>query len=259
KQPLGTTTPPVAGDLLATITHRFGFGVADSFTDISAKGGKAAWVYTVTSSNYYAAGSWGASVNADAKAVELTSFAASTSNNSVTLQWTTASELDNFKWLVKRSTDGVNYQLVAELAGLGNSPYGKTYSHTDVVETEGIYYYQLYDVNSTGHATLSGTLIETVGKVPVAYELSQNYPNPVGRNATKIAFALKNPGKVSLVVYNVLGEQVRTLANDTRKAGFYTVNWDATDGQGRQVSNGIYFYKLISGEFQSTKKLTVLK
>ncbi|MBI5804536.1 immune inhibitor A [candidate division TA06 bacterium] len=259
RQVLGSTTPPTSGDLLATITHRYGAGVADSFIDNSAKGGKAAWVYTVTSSNYYTGGSWGASVNADAKAVELTSFAAATSNNSVTLNWATASELNNYQWIIKRSVDGVNYQDVATLDGAGTNPYGKSYSHTDVVEAEGIYYYQLYNVNSDGHQSLSGQLIETVGKIPVAYELSQNYPNPVGRNSTKVAFALKNPGKVSLVVYNVLGEQVKTLANDTRKAGFYTVTWNGTDDNGRQVSNGIYFYKLISGEFQSTKKLTVLK
>ncbi|MDO9026754.1 MAG: immune inhibitor A, partial [bacterium] len=237
RQPLGTTTPPTSGDLLATVNNVYGGPTTHTYTDNSAKGGKAAWVYTVNSANYYSGGTWGASVNAPAQAVELTSFAASTSDNSVTLQWATASELNNYQWIVKRSADGVNYQDVATLEGAGTNPYGKTYTHTDVVAAEGIYYYQLYNVNSDGHQSLSGQLIETVGRIPVTYELSQNYPNPVGRSATKVAFALKNPGKVSLVVYNVLGEQVKTLANDTRKAGFYTVTWNGTDDNGRQVSN----------------------
>jgi len=261
RQPFGTTTPPTSSDLIATVQNVYGGPTTHTYTDVGAgaKSSKASYVYTVNSANYYSGGTWGASVNADAKAVELTSFAAATNNNSVTLNWATASELNNYKWIIKRSADGVTYQDVATLDGAGTNPYGKSYSHTDVVETEGIYYYQLYSVNNDGHASLSGQLIETVGRIPLAYELSQNYPNPVGRGVTKVAFALKNPGKVSLVVYNVLGEQVKTLANDTRKAGFYTVNWNGTDDKGRQVSNGIYFYKLISGEFQSTKKLTVLK
>jgi hypothetical protein len=268
RQALGSTTPPVLADLIGSVNHRYGFGVADSFIDNSAKGGKAAWVYTIKSSNYYSAGEWGASENApfwvedSAKApgaIELTNFALSAEGYNVLLQWTTASETDNYQWVIKRSADGLNYKDVAILEGAGNCNTGKSYSHTDVVETEGTYYYQLYDIDTKGRSTLSGQLTATVDKIPVNYELSQNYPNPVSRGATTVKFALKNPGKVSLVVYNVLGEQVRTLANDTRKAGFYTVKWDGSDDKGRQVSNGIYFYKLISGEFQSTKKLTVLK
>jgi hypothetical protein len=205
--------------------------------------------------NYYGQGTWGASVNANPLGIEDCNFTSTTSDNNVILQWSTISGYDSYNWLIKRSTDDQNYQIIATVPGSACSPYGNKYSYTDQVKMEGIYYYQLYDNNGT----IKGKLTATVGKIPLNYELSQNCPNPMSRGSTKISYALKRPGRVSLAVYNVLGEHVKTLANETHLAGFYNVYWNGTDDKGRQVSNGIYFYKLISGEFQSTKKLTVLK
>lgn len=258
RQADGVTTPPTQADTIGRRQHSFGGGAADSFVDNNAKGGKAAYTYSIKSVNYYGLGTWGASVKSSPLAVEVTSFASSVSGYSVTLQWSWASA-SAYQWRIKRSADDQNYEVRAALDGAGSSNTSGSLSYTDPVETEGTYYYQLYVVDTYDNEKLSGSLTVTVGKVPLNYELSQNYPNPMGRGATTVKFALKNPGKVSLAVYNVLGEQVRTLANDTRKAGFYSVNWNGTDDKGRQVSNGIYFYKLISGEFSSTKKMMVLK
>ena len=240
RQAPGSTAPPTAADELARVQHVYGSGTSNTYTDVGGgvKGSKAAYVYSIKSVNYYGEGSWGASVNASPLSVEVTSFASAASINSVTLQWSWASAYQNYKWKIKRSADGLNYETRATLDGAGTSNTSGSLSYTDAVETEGIYYYQLYDVDLAGHEKLSGSLIETVGKVPLSYDMSQNYPNPMGRSSTQIKFALKNPGKVSLVVYNVLGEQVKTLANDTRKAGFYTAPWNGTDDKGRQVSNG---------------------
>jgi M6 family metalloprotease-like protein len=261
RQAPGTTTPPSPANELVRVQNVYGGPTTHTYTDVGAgaKGGKAAYVYSVKTVNFYGEGSWGASVNASPLAVEVNSFTSISSGSSVTLEWSWASAYRNYQWKITRSTDGQNYETRAILPAGGSNNTSGRMSYTDQVEGEGIYYYQLYDIDESGKEELSGSLIETVGRMPLNYELSQNYPNPMFRGATKIAFGLKNPGKVSLVVYNVLGEQVKTLANDTRKAGFYTVHWDGTDDGGRQVSNGIYFYKLISGEFQSTKKLTVLK
>jgi M6 family metalloprotease-like protein len=254
RQAPGATTPPTAADELARVQHVYGAGISNSYTDVGG-GTKAAYVYSVKSVNFYGEGSWGASVNASPLAIEDVNFTSAPVINGVTLEWATVSGYNSYKWLIKRSTDDQDYQVIATVPGSAPSPYGQKYSYTDQVETAGIYYYQLYD----GNGTLKGKLSATVGKTPLNYELSQNCPNPVGRGSTKISYALKSPGKVSLVVYNVLGEQVRTLDNGTRPAGFYDVSWNGADDHGQQVSNGIYFYKLISGNFQSTKKLTVLK
>jgi hypothetical protein len=89
-------------------------------------------------------------------------------------------------------------------------------------------------------------------------ELSQNYPNPFNPQTT-IAFSIKDRGAVSVKVYNVAGELVRTLANDDRAAGSYTLVWDGRNDAGQPVSSGVYFYKLVTNSFSQTKKMVLLK
>jgi hypothetical protein len=93
------------------------------------------------------------------------------------------------------------------------------------------------------------------GKV---YKLDQNYPNPFNPQTT-IAFSIKERGNVSLKVYNVAGELVRTLANESMTAGDHTKVWDGRNDAGQPVSSGVYFYKLVSNSFQQTKKMVLLK
>jgi hypothetical protein len=90
------------------------------------------------------------------------------------------------------------------------------------------------------------------------YDLSQNYPNPFNPQTT-IAFSLKNRGHVSLNVYNVAGELVRTLVNEERGAGSHKKEWDGRDNAGQEVSSGVYFYKLVANSFSQTKKMVLLK
>ncbi|MBI4726248.1 T9SS type A sorting domain-containing protein [candidate division TA06 bacterium] len=70
---------------------------------------------------------------------------------------------------------------------------------------------------------------------------------------------LAKPGQVSLKVYNTLGQVVKTLVSEKQNPGPYSVKWNGKDETGRQTSAGIYFYRLASGEFNSTKKMAVLK
>jgi hypothetical protein len=90
-------------------------------------------------------------------------------------------------------------------------------------------------------------------KVPEAFNLSQNYPNPFNPRTT-IAFDLPKPGNTSLIVYDVLGKPVATLINGELKAGHHTINFSASN-----LSGGVYFYSLNSGDFSSTKKFILLK
>lgn len=95
--------------------------------------------------------------------------------------------------------------------------------------------------------------------VPViATELKSNYPNPFNPE-TNIAFSMKEAGAVTLEVYNVKGQLVRTLINDVKAAGNHTVVWNGKDNNGRSVSSGIYYYKMNTGKYSSTKKMIMMK
>jgi len=94
--------------------------------------------------------------------------------------------------------------------------------------------------------------------IPQMNVLNQNYPNPFNPE-TSISFDIKEAGKVSLDIYNVKGQKVKTLLNDHREAGTHNIVWNGTDDNNRSVSSGIYFYKMKNGKFSSTKKMVLLK
>jgi hypothetical protein len=88
--------------------------------------------------------------------------------------------------------------------------------------------------------------------------LHQNYPNPFNPTTT-INYSLKENSKVSLKIYNIKGQKIKTLVNDVLPAGEYSAIWNGRDSNGNQVSSGIYFYKLKAGDFQKVKKMILLK
>ena len=94
--------------------------------------------------------------------------------------------------------------------------------------------------------------------IPSQYSLSQNYPNPFNPD-TKIVYSLPKDSQVKLTVYNTLGQRVKTLVNEEQKSGFHTVRWDGKNEEGRDVSTGIYFYRLVAGNFSQTKKMVMLR
>ncbi|NNG26500.1 MAG: T9SS type A sorting domain-containing protein, partial [Ignavibacteriaceae bacterium] len=85
------------------------------------------------------------------------------------------------------------------------------------------------------------------------YILKQNYPNPFNPT-TIISFSISNSEFTQLKVYNVLGNEVQTLINENKQAGNHQIEFSAEN-----LSNGIYFYRLISGNFSETKKMILLK
>lgn len=90
-------------------------------------------------------------------------------------------------------------------------------------------------------------------EIPEKYLLSQNYPNPFNPQTT-IKFEIPFGNHVKLSIYNMLGQEIKTLINEYKTAGKYLINLEATD-----LSSGNYFYKIETGNFIDTKKLTVLK
>lgn len=88
---------------------------------------------------------------------------------------------------------------------------------------------------------------------PLTYMLSQNYPNPFNP-ATKISYALPKAGNVKLVIYDVLGREIATLVNESKKAGHYTVDFNASN-----LASGVYIYRIEAGTYRDAKKMMLIK
>ena len=91
------------------------------------------------------------------------------------------------------------------------------------------------------------------GKPPSKFNLDQNYPNPFNPS-TAISYQLSAFGHVTLKVYDVLGNEIKTLVNEYKPAGKYTINFDAS-----KLASGVYFYRLQAGNYIDVKKLMLLK
>jgi hypothetical protein len=99
---------------------------------------------------------------------------------------------------------------------------------------------------------------ETESRLPDDYRLDANYPNPFNPSTT-IRYALPETAGVRLVVYNALGQRVRTLVDAVQSAGAYSVSWDGRNDSGRSVSSGLYLYRIESRAFTSMRKMLLLK
>jgi hypothetical protein len=111
-----------------------------------------------------------------------------------------------------------------------------------------------------GHAALGGMLreIRTRHLVPEDYTLAQNYPNPFNPS-TVISFSLPVRSMVTLSIYDVLGRRIMTLLDEEQPPGTHWVGWDGTDERGVSMATGIYFYRIATGRFSSTRKMLLLK
>jgi hypothetical protein len=94
--------------------------------------------------------------------------------------------------------------------------------------------------------------------IPTVFALLQNYPNPFNP-VTTLRYDLPEQSTVNIIIYDMLGRQVRTLLNQTQDAGFKSVIWDATNDYGKPVSVGVYLYKIQAGEFVQTRKMVLMK
>jgi hypothetical protein len=102
------------------------------------------------------------------------------------------------------------------------------------------------------------TAVEAAGPEPDALHLGQNYPNPFNA-ATTIEFNLEQTGPTRLAVYNILGQLVRDLANGELDAGLHRLVWNGLDKEDREMSSGVYFYRLQSGGEERLQSLVLLR
>ena len=131
------------------------------------------------------------------------------------------------------------------------------------------YYWKVRSKDGSGNASsYSGMGQFKVGKVtavdnskltlPTSYTVSQNYPNPFNPS-TSIQYALPKSSMVSIKVYNMLGQEVRTLTSEVKQAGYYSVQWNGDNNLGQPVSSGIYIYRVTAGQYFKTMKMVLLK
>ena len=188
--------------------------------------------------------------------VELTSFTASTGANQVTLNWATASEVNNHGFEIQRSSNG-DFVTVGFVEGHGTTTEIQNYSYTDREIPEGSYGYRLKQIDFGGAYSYSD-VIEVDVTSPKEFALYQNYPNPFNPS-TKIEFSLAVDSKVSLKIFDVLGQEVVTLISSDLVSGVHNVDFSASS-----LNSGVYFYRIeatgIDGtNFTNVKKMILTK
>ena len=97
-----------------------------------------------------------------------------------------------------------------------------------------------------------------VAAVPKEFALHQNYPNPFNPS-TKIRYDVPKETRVTLIVYNVIGQEVATLVDEIQSAGYKSVEWDTRATNGREISSGVYFYTMKADDFVVTRKLVLIR
>jgi len=190
----------------------------------------------------------------DVVPVELINFSAYAEEGFINLNWATATETNNLGFEIQRKTGSVNnsWKKVGFEQGRSTTTERSYYTFTDDSPIQGKNYYRLKQIDYDGTFEYSAEIEVEVG-TPVTYALEQNYPNPFNP-VTNIKYAIPVSGNVKVAIYNSLGERIETLVNGYLESGYYKVNWNAG-----KYSSGVYYYRLESENFNSVKKMILLK
>ena len=111
---------------------------------------------------------------------------------------------------------------------------------------------------SGGIDPVQGIGIDDVARTPVRFELAQNAPNPFNPETT-IAYQIPTAGRVTLSIYNSIGQEVRMLVDEIQEPGSYSVRWNGRDGFGREAASGVYFYRMTAEGFRDVRRMMLLK
>ena len=184
--------------------------------------------------------------------VELVSFTASAQDGAVLLRWSTATEVNNKGFQVERKSSTEDWSRIAFVDGKGTTTNPQIYSYADNSAKSGSYSYRLKQVDFDGSYKYSNVAEVSFAGV-TKFELAQNYPNPFNPSTT-ISFSIPEASNVSLKIFNTLGQEVKTLVSGFKEAGSYKVNFDA-----KNLTSGLYFYRIEAGTFSQVMKMMLLK
>jgi len=203
--------------------------------------------------------------------IQLASFTATVvNNNSVRLNWTTISEINNYGFEIDRAPGNPSGFVTLPnsfIPGHGTTNEPQHYTFTDNNAPSGRLYYRLKQIDLDGTINYTEPISVDVltgvddNRLPTEFSLKQNYPNPFNPSTT-IEFNIAKAGYVTLKVYNMLGEEVATIVNGELNQGTYVKTFS-----GEGLSSGVYMYKLTArardggraGNFTETKKLLLTK
>lgn len=187
--------------------------------------------------------------------VQMAAFHATTQGLIVTLRFTTATEVDNSRFEVKRRLAGSEaWAMVGARAGAGTSTSPRTYEMADEVPSPGRYAYRIVEFDRSGQSRDAAMIEVEVTLGPTRFTLEQNFPNPFNPS-TVIAFTVPEDGHVTLKVFNVIGEEVAMLVNETLRAGIpHRATFDAS-----KFASGTYFAELRFGGQRLLKRMVLLK
>ncbi|HSR17204.1 MAG TPA: T9SS type A sorting domain-containing protein, partial [Ignavibacteriaceae bacterium] len=175
----------------------------------------------------------------------------------VLITWETASETNNAGFNVERSSDNVKFESITFIKGKGTTTAKSHYSYSDVSVLSAKCFYRLKQVDYDGSFNYSKS-IEVNVELPEVFALEQNYPNPFNPT-TAIRFSLPSTAKVSIKLYNTLGQEIVTILDVELQAGNHEKIFNASN-----LSSGVYFYRLEAtgadgSNFVSMKRMILIK
>ena len=183
--------------------------------------------------------------------VELISFTSSINNDDVTLNWQTSTETNNQGFQIERrktqDEKSEEWENIGFVNGSGTITEPQSYSFVNENLQVGKYQYRLKQIDFDGTFEYSNT-IEVDINLPKTFALLNCFPNPFNPSTT-ITYSIPIAGKVSLKIFDVLGNEIATLVNEEMTPGNYTVNFNASN-----LTSGVYFYRLQAGDFVETKE-----
>lgn len=189
--------------------------------------------------------------------VELSAFEVSANRGNVLLEWRTESETNNFGFEIQRSENLDDFKKIGFVPGHGTSSHPQRYIYLDPDVSSGTFFYRLKQIDTDGSFHVSGKRTVTLS-LPVHFLLKECYPNPFNPETT-IEYQLPEQARVTVQIYDVLGHEVKTLVDESQKAGYYRVIWDGRNKNNSEAASGVYFYLLKSGKYCSMKKMILIR
>lgn len=186
--------------------------------------------------------------------VELVSFSAALQETAVELAWETLTETNNAGFYVERAADGLAFTTLAFVDGHGSTQRPQAYQYTDRSFQRGtpLLQYRLKQVDFDGTFSYSPVITVDAG-ASQGFRLDPAYPNPA-TDRSYIGYALEDREPVTLTLYDALGRQIRTLVQETQRAGWYRVPLDTA-----ALPNGLYVYHLKTPTYTQTRSLMVAR
>ena len=184
--------------------------------------------------------------------VELTSFSANVMGKNVRLEWTTATEKNNYGFEIERRNLENPWLKIGFVPGAGNSNSPKTYFFHDKNLFPGEFFYRLKQIDLNGQFEYSPSIKVNLSSAD-EFELYQNYPNPFNPS-TNISFSVPTESEVTIKIFDALGKELMTFVKGKFAAGTYTKRLDA-----KNLPSGIYFYTLETESPSGTKLIGTKK